>query len=118
MRTRTGRPLIDLVAMLDALAQVRGLAVDGDAAVLDQALHLQARASPACASACVQLGRVGLRQQRLPIGRSSRPPARRRDSPETRSANSCCSCATSVVGACVSRRPAAGIGVSGVLVLL
>jgi len=48
---------------LDALADVGRLAIDGDAALLDQLLHLQPRAHARLCQHFVELGRVGLRGQ-------------------------------------------------------
>ncbi|MDT4822278.1 hypothetical protein FQZ97_554750 [compost metagenome] len=54
---------LDLVAVLDALADVGWLVVDRDAALQDELLHLEARTKTGLRQHLVQLGRIGLGQQ-------------------------------------------------------
>ena len=54
---------LDAVAERNALARVRRLAVDGDAALLDRLFHVAARADSRLRQHLVQLRRVGLRRE-------------------------------------------------------
>jgi hypothetical protein len=54
---------LDLVAVLDALADVGGLVVDRNPALPGSALHLEPRAEAGLRQHLVQLGRIGLGQQ-------------------------------------------------------